>query len=75
MPPLQMEFDPRARNKLKNFLAKHLDYEMVSEHLARELTEILQYNLAEEQADSAHTLAQECARKEPHAVDTVNKIS
>jgi hypothetical protein len=59
---------------LKNFLKRRLDYDMVSEHLARELTKILQDNLPEDQADSAHILAQQCARRESHAVDAVNKI-
>ena len=40
-----------------------------------QLTQILQDNLAEDQAeDFAPTLAQQCANNEPDAVDKVNEV-
>jgi hypothetical protein len=52
------------------FLAKRLDYDLYSEYFA----EILQDNLPQDQAENAHTLAHECARNEPDAVDKVNEV-
>ena len=52
-----------------------LDYDLYREHFAEELTTILQDNPAKDQAeDIAQTLAHECARNEPDAVDKVNDI-
>jgi hypothetical protein len=59
---------------LAGFLAKHLDYNLYLEDFADSLAQILQDNLPEEQADSAQTLARECARNEAAAVDKVNKF-
>jgi hypothetical protein len=61
---------------LQCFLAEQLDldYDLYSEYFADHLAKILQDNLPEGEADSAHTLAQECARNEADAVDKVNKI-
>jgi hypothetical protein len=65
---------PRVLEALEGFLAEHLDYDLYSQHFADHLTEILQDNLPKDQADSAQTLAHECARNEANAVDKVNKI-
>src|SRR5262245_22423794 len=61
----------RELEALERFLAEQLDhnFEMYSEHFARHLAEILQDNLPEDQADSAQTLAHECARNESDAAD------
>jgi hypothetical protein len=59
---------------LESFLAKELEYELYSEHFAADLTKILQDNLPEDEADSAHTLACRCAQNEADAVDKVNEI-
>src|SRR5271165_3194812 len=67
----------RARGlaALEDFLGEKLDYNLYSDLFADNLTEILQENLPEDQAeDFAQTLAHECARNEPDAVDKVNKI-
>ena len=53
----------------------NLDYDLYREHFVDELTPILQDNPAEDQAeDIAQTLAHECARNEPDAVDKVRAI-
>ena len=65
---------PRALEALEGFLAEHLDYDLYSQHFADHLTEILQDNLPKDQADSAQTLAHECARNEANAVDKVNEL-
>jgi hypothetical protein len=65
---------PRVLEALEGFLAEHLDYDLYSQHFADHLTEILQDNLPNDQADSAQTLAHECARNEANAVDKVKKI-
>jgi hypothetical protein len=59
---------------LRRFLAEHLDDDLYSEYFADDLAEILQDNLPQDQAENAHTLAHECARNEPDAVDKVNKV-
>jgi hypothetical protein len=59
---------------LESFLAKELEYELYSEHFAADLTKILQDNLPEDEADSAHKLACRCAQNEADAVDKVNEI-
>jgi hypothetical protein len=60
---------------LRDFLSGRLDYDLYSDRFADRLTEILQENLPEDQTeDFAQTLAHECARNEPDAVDKVNKI-
>jgi hypothetical protein len=64
---------PRALEALEGFLADHLDYDLYSQHFADHLTEILQ-DLPKDQADSAQTLAHECARNEANAVDKVNEL-
>lgn len=65
----------RALKALENFLDGKLDYDLYREHFADELTTILQDNLAEDQTeDFAQTLANECARDKPDAVDKVNEV-
>jgi hypothetical protein len=59
---------------LESFIAKELEYELYSEHFAADLTKILQDNLPEDGAESAHTLACRCAQNEADAVDKVNEI-
>jgi hypothetical protein len=63
-----------ALEALEGFLAEHLDDDLYSEYFADDLAEILQDNLPQDQAENAHTLARECARNEPDAVDKVNKV-
>lgn len=65
----------RGRQALEGFLNEKLDYDLCRKHFVDELTTILQDNRAKDQAeDFAQTLAHECARNEPSAVDKVNKI-
>jgi hypothetical protein len=65
----------RELDALERFLREKLDYDVYSDRFADELTEILQENLPEDQPeDSAQTLAGECARNEPDAIDKVIKI-
>src|SRR5947209_6675360 len=61
-------------NALEDFLDKNLDYDLYSEHFADDLAQILQDNFPEDQAEDAQSLARECARNEPHAVDKVNEV-
>jgi hypothetical protein len=64
----------RALKALEGFLRDKLDYDLYREHFVDELTPILQDNLAEDQAeDLAQTLAHECARNDPDAVDKVTR--
>ena len=46
-----------------------------ADYFVDDLAEILEDNLPEDQAASALTLAQQCARNEEHAVDKVNEHS
>jgi hypothetical protein len=56
---------------LEDFLDKKLEYYLYGERFVDNLTQILQDNLAEDQAeDFARTLAQQCANNESDAVDT-----
>ena len=65
----------RALKALQGFLRDKLDYDLYRQHFVDELTTILQGNLAEGQAeDFAQTLAHQCARNEPDAVDKVNQV-
>jgi hypothetical protein len=64
----------RGLEALEGFLREKLDYDLYSEHFADDLEEILQDNLPEDQAEDAQTLAQECTRNEPDAVDKVNEV-
>ena len=64
----------RGLKALEDFLGEQLDYDLYSEHFADDLAEILQDNLPEDQAEDAQTLAHECARNEPDAVDKVNEV-
>ena len=64
----------RGLEALEGFLREKLDYDLYSEYFADDLAEILQDNLPEDQAEDAQTLAQECARNEPDAVDKVNEV-
>ena len=65
----------RGLKALEGFLREKLEYDLYRKHFADELTTILQDNLAEDQAeDFAQTLAHECARNEPAAVDKVNDV-
>jgi hypothetical protein len=59
---------------LKTFVHNEFEYDLRSEHFVDYLAEILQDNLPEDQADSAQTLARECAQSEADAVNKVKKI-
>jgi hypothetical protein len=59
---------------LENFLSEHLGYERYRKFFEEDLTGILQENLEDQTEDVARTLAHECARNEPDAVDKVNQI-
>src|SRR5262245_54167942 len=59
---------------LEGFLAEHLEYGLYSEHFADDLAQILRDNLPEDHAEDAQTLARECARNDPDAVDKVNEV-
>jgi hypothetical protein len=64
----------RTSKALEEFLDDELDYNLYSEYFEHDLTEILQDNLPDDQANSAQTLAYECARNQKDAVHKVNKI-
>ena len=66
----------RARGlaALETLLSENLDYDAFSDVFADRLTEILQENFPDNQAEDAQTLAHECARNEPDAVRKVNEI-
>ena len=64
----------RGLKALKNFLSEHLDYDQYRKFFEEDLTEILQENLEDQTEDLANTLAHQCARNEPDAVDKVNQI-
>ena len=64
----------RGLKALESFLAKKPECDLYAEHFAADLTEILQDNLPEDEADSAQTLACRCAQNEADAVDKVNEI-
>jgi hypothetical protein len=55
-------------------LRQNLDYDAYSDDVADWLTEILQKNFPDNQAEDAKTLAHECARNEPDAVRKVKKF-
>ena len=59
---------------LQEFLAHRPDYNLYSKHFADELTQVLQEQVPQDQADAAQALAQACARNEADAVNKVNKI-
>ena len=59
---------------LKNFLREHLDYDQYRKFFEEDLAESLQETLEDQTKDAANTLAQQCARNEPDAVDKVNQI-
>jgi hypothetical protein len=61
----------RGLEALESFLAKQLpyDFDLNSDHFKDDLAEIL----PEDQADSAQTLAHECARNEADAVEEIKK--
>ena len=60
---------------LKKFSREKLEYPLYSDRFARDLTEILEENLPDDQReDFAQRLAHECARDEADAVDKVNEI-
>jgi hypothetical protein len=64
-----------ALGALDHFLRENLDDYQYREDFADELTEILMDKLPKDQSkDFARTLASDCARKEPKAVDEVKKI-
>jgi hypothetical protein len=64
-----------AAERLKEFLNSKLDYDLYRERFVEDLTEILQDNLPEDDAeDCAQRLARDCAMNETGAVDSVNKI-
>ena len=64
----------RRLKALEKFLSKHLDYDQYRKFFEKDLTEILQDNLEDQTEDVARTLAHQCARNEPDAVDKVNQI-
>jgi hypothetical protein len=64
----------RGLKALEGFLTQHLDYDLYAQHFADDLAEILQDNVAKEQAEDARTLARKCARNEPDADDEVNEL-
>jgi hypothetical protein len=64
----------RGLKALKNFLSEHLDYDQYRKFFEEDLTKILQENLEDQTEDLANTLAHQCARNEPDAVDKVNQI-
>jgi len=64
----------RGHKALEDFLCKHLDYNHYRKRFTDDLTEILQNNLAEGQAEDAQTLAHDCGRNQSDAVDKVNKV-
>ena len=64
----------RGHEALEDFLRKHLDYNHYRKRFTDDLTEILQNNLAEGQAEDAQTLAHDCGRNQSDAVDKVNKV-
>jgi hypothetical protein len=59
---------------LKNFLREHLDYDQYRKFFEEDLAESLQETLEDQTKDAGQTLAQQCARNEPDAVDKVNQI-
>jgi hypothetical protein len=64
----------RGLKALENFLSEHLDYEQYRNFFEEDLTQILEDNLEDQTKDIAQTLAHQCARNEPDAVDKVNHI-
>jgi D-alanyl-D-alanine dipeptidase len=64
----------RAEQELREFLDNKLDYDAYSESFARRLTEILHDNLPDDQANSAQSLAYQCAQNQKDAVHKVNEI-
>ncbi len=64
-----------AAKGLKEFLNSKLDYDLYRERFVQDLTEILQDNLPEDDAENrAQRLARDCAMNETEAVDSVNEI-
>ncbi len=60
---------------LKDFLNSKLDYDLYRERFVQDLTEILQDNLPEDDAeDRPQRLARDCAMNETGAIDGVTKI-
>ena len=55
-------------------MREHLNYDQYRKFFEEDLTGILQENLKDQTEDVARTLAHECARNEPDAVDKVNQI-
>ena len=64
----------RGLKALKDFLSRRLDYDQYRKFFEEDLTQILQENIEDQTEDVARTLAHECARNEPGAVDKVNQI-
>ena len=64
-----------AAKGLQGFLNSKLDYDLYRERFVEDLTEILQDNLPEDDADDRpQRLARDCAMNETAAVDSVNEI-
>jgi hypothetical protein len=63
-----------AAKGLKEFLNSKLEYDLYREGFVQDLTEILQDNLPEEDADRLQRLARDCATGETDAIDSVNEI-
>jgi hypothetical protein len=64
-----------AAKGLKGFLNSKLDYDLYRERFVEDLTEILQDNLPEDDAeDRPQRLALDCAINDTDAVDSVNEI-
>jgi hypothetical protein len=64
-----------AAKGLKGFLNSKLDYELYRERFVEDLTEILEDNLPDDDAeDRPQRLARDCAMNDTAAVDSVNEI-
>ena len=65
-----------AAKVLKEFLNSKLDYDLYRERFVQDLTEILQDNLPEDDAeDRPQRLARDCAMNETGAVNSVTRYS
>ncbi len=63
-----------AFNAVAKLLSGKLDYDLYRDHFFKELANILQDVLPDEQSEDAQTLARKCARDDPAAVEKVNKV-
>jgi hypothetical protein len=64
-----------AAKELQEFISSKLDYDLYRERFVQDLTEILEDNLPEDEAeDGPQRLARDCAMDKTAAVDRVNEI-